>query len=199
MADNSDKSTKRVTRAAAAPSGTQTNAAPGSGNTAASPAPLTSGDLNHRPMRVWQRRQRVNAIVKEQLQETAFVFLDDEDTKQQILATIDKCLTDDIRPRALYPYAQRAHATIMTVFRDNLGLFKGIGAEGTNEDGEFVDCFGDVLDEPVLEELFYKEEDFYQSMAAPEEDNAAETEDGKQKDCEMKDAEMEGTPASNKD
>ncbi|KAK8072856.1 hypothetical protein PG996_006204 [Apiospora saccharicola] len=106
---------------------------------------------------------------------------------------------DNSRPRALYPYAQRAHAAIMTVFRDNLGLFKGIGAEGMNEDGEFVDCFGDVVDEPVLEELFYKEEDFFHSMAAPEEDNASETEDDKMKDCEMKDVEMEGTPASSKD
>lgn len=40
--------------------------------------------------------------------------------------------------RALYPYADRAHAAITTVFRENLGLFKGIGAEGTNEEGEYV-------------------------------------------------------------
>ena len=83
----SDKKTKRATRAATA-SGSQTDIAD-------SPKPLTSGDLKYRPMRVWQRRQRVNEVVREQLKETAFVFLDDE-KKSLLLAAIDKCLTDDM-------------------------------------------------------------------------------------------------------
>ncbi|KAK7914095.1 hypothetical protein PG985_011798 [Apiospora marii] len=191
MADTPHKSTKRVTRAAAATSGSQTTAASGSGGAAAAPAQLTSGDLKYRPMRVWQRRQRVNVVVKEQLKETAFIFLGDENVKQQLLMAIDKCLTDDINtfmdnspPRALYPYATRAHSAIMTVFRDNLGVFKGIGVSSTNEQGQRVDSFDNVIDEPVLEELFYKEEDFFQNIAVPDDDS---------------DDEMEDAPASGKD
>lgn len=47
-------------------------------------------------MRRWQRRQRVNDFVHEQLKETAFALLDDENTKENILMVIDECLTDDM-------------------------------------------------------------------------------------------------------
>ncbi|KAK8061773.1 hypothetical protein PG994_008139 [Apiospora phragmitis] len=81
-------------------------------------------------------------------------------------------------PYTVYPYADRAHAAISTVFRENLHLSKGLGAEGVNEDGEAVDCFGDVIDEPILEELCYKDEYFVQAMAVPGEDSDEEMEGG---------------------
>jgi len=100
---------------------------------------------------------------------------------------------DNNPPRALYPYAQRAHAAITTVFRDNLAMFKCLGAAGVNEDGEYVDCFGELIDEPVLEELMYKDEIFMQTITGPEDDSDKEMEDGPDKEMEnvLDDMEME--------
>ena len=91
---------------------------------------------------------------------------------------------DNKPPRALYPYAKRAHAAITTVFRDNLDQFKGLGVECTSEEGEDVDGSGDVVDEPVLEELFLKDEAFFLKTNARQDDS---------------DEEMEDVPASSKD
>ncbi|KAK7994326.1 hypothetical protein PG991_015914 [Apiospora marii] len=182
MADSSDKERKRTTRAAAASS---------SQAAADSPKPPTSGKLNYRPRRIWKRRQRAKGFVEQQLPQTAFVFLEDENEKSLLLEAIDKCLTDDInhfvdnsRPRDVYSYALRAHAAIETVFRDNLALFKGLGVEGTNKEGEDVDGFGNVVVEPVLDELFLQDEEFFLEMNAPQDDS---------------DDEMEDAPASSKD
>ncbi|KAK8016847.1 hypothetical protein PG993_015036 [Apiospora rasikravindrae] len=107
-----------------------------------------------------QRRQNADNRAKLRLKETAFVFLD-ENIKALILEAIDECFKDDINhfmdnspPRALYPYDERVHYVIKAIFRQNLHLFKGLGADGTNEKGDYVDCFGDTIDDPVLEELF---------------------------------------------
>ena len=84
---------------------------------------------------------------------------------------------DNSPPRALYPYAERVHNAIIAVFRDNLHLFKGLGAEGVNKDGEEVDGFGEVIDEPILEELFHQDKEFFQNMAAPGSESDEEEDD----------------------
>ncbi|KAK8075578.1 hypothetical protein PG997_010241 [Apiospora hydei] len=168
--ESSDKTGKRITRSAAA-SSSQTAPAPGN-NEAAAPKPLTSGDLKYRPMRLWQRRQVAKKLAKEQLEDTVFVFLQDENIKSKILSAIDECVTDDINsfmdhspPGALYPYAERVHSAIKTVFRDNLRLFKCLGFGGTNLGDEDLDYFGDDIDEPILEELFCEDKGFFLAMA----------------------------------
>ncbi|KAK8061772.1 hypothetical protein PG994_008138 [Apiospora phragmitis] len=89
MADSSDKKVEHATRTAA-PSGSRTTAA------APTPKPLTSGDLKYRPMRLYQKRQRANGMVQQQLKETAFGLLNDENSKRLILRPIDQCLSDDM-------------------------------------------------------------------------------------------------------
>ncbi|KAK7961855.1 uncharacterized protein PG986_002680 [Apiospora aurea] len=119
---------------------------------AASSKPQTSGELKYRPMRLWQRRQPSRR------------GHEGTDPKRDCNEFMDHS-----PPGALYPYAARVHAAIKTVFQDNLHLFKGLGATGASMEGEDLDCFGEVIDEPVLEELFCQEEGFFLSMAAPEE------------------------------